>query len=105
MSRRDWNILAPYFGIGAPRKAKPKATPKPRERAADRKARELAKPLAERIGCDLERIDGGLNVWPPASLADTARDPYEGDHYAADWPEALAMLQAYAAIVDGAETK
>lgn len=60
-----------------------------------RKARELAKPLAKQLGVEVERLEGsGFNVWPPRGLA-TGADPFEGDHYAADWSEVLKMVQAY----------
>lgn len=60
-----------------------------------RKARELAKPLAKRLGVEVERLAGsGFNVWPPRALQAGA-DPFEGDHYAADWSEVLKMVQAY----------
>lgn len=60
-----------------------------------RKARELARPLAKKLGVEVERLDGsGFNVWPPRALQAGA-DPFEGDHYAADWSEVLTMVLAY----------
>ncbi len=44
-----------------------------------------------------------MNVWPPKGLA--GEDPFEGDHYATDWVEALSMVQRYAAaIAEAAQT-
>ena len=34
---------------------------------------------------------------PPVATED---DPFEGDHFADDWPEALNMPEAYAAALD-----
>ena len=63
-----------------------------------RKAREHAKALAHKHGIEIESFpDGGMMVWPPAGLED---DPFEGDHFANDWHEALNMLKAYAAALD-----
>lgn len=60
-----------------------------------RKARELAKPLAKRLAVEVERLgSAGFNVWPPRALQAGA-DPFEGDHYAADWSAVLKMVQAY----------
>lgn len=59
-----------------------------------RKARELAKPLAKKHGIELERIEGGINVWPPKDMV--LADPWEGDHYAQDWSEVLLMVRTYA---------
>lgn len=62
-----------------------------------RVARQEARRLAKEHGIDIERLrDGGMNVWPPKGFA--GDDPYEGDHFAADWGEALPMVRAYAGI-------
>lgn len=77
--------LGALFGPEAPKRGDP-----------HRKARELARPLAKLLGVEVEPLEGsGFNVWPPRALAAGA-DPFEGDHYAADWSEVLKMVQAYA---------
>lgn len=69
----------------------------PRRGDPHRKARERAKALAARLGVEVERLaGGGMNVWPPRGLASHA-DPFEGDHYAQDWPDALQRVEAYEA--------
>jgi len=62
-----------------------------------RAAREKAKLIASTLHVELERRKGesGLNVWPTKPLD---ADPFEGDHYAEDWQDALLRLNAYAAI-------
>ncbi|MFC5550169.1 hypothetical protein [Massilia aerilata] len=68
--------------------------PAPRKQDTQRKAREQAKALAHTHGIEIERLrDGGFNVWPPKAFA--GDDPHDGDHYAADWEEALAHVRAY----------
>ena len=108
--QNDRDALAEYFPRGRPLPTLAKglsalfAARKPkkaRESAATRKAREYAKPTAAEYEVEIERIDGGFNVWPPASIADTPRDPFEGDHFADDWQGVARMVRAYAAIVDG----
>jgi hypothetical protein len=59
-----------------------------------RKVREAAKALAKEHNIEIEPIDSGFNVWPPRGFA--GPDPYEDDHYAQDWSQALEMVQAYA---------
>lgn len=67
-----------------------------------RRAREQAKPLAQAIGCDVEPLrPHGMNVWPPRGLAEEL-DPFDGDHFASDWTEALDMLKQYERIVQAA---
>lgn len=62
-------------------------------------ARRQAKALAGEHGFEIEKLDGGgFNVWAPAAIADTPNDPYDGDHYASDWHEVLAMAKEYARI-------
>ena len=39
----------------------------------------------------------GMMVWPPVGLED---DPFESDHFANDWHEALNMFKAYAVVLD-----
>ena len=63
-----------------------------------RKARERTKALAHKHGIEIERFpDGGMMLWPPAGIED---DPFEGDHFANDWHEALSMPEACAAALD-----
>ena len=70
-------------------------TPAPARRAdPHRKARELAKPLAKLHGIELEKIEGGWNVWPPKTFSQA--DPWDGDHMAQDWSEVLLMVRTYA---------
>ncbi len=62
-------------------------------------ARRKAKALALEHDFEIEKVEGGgFNVWPPAPIADTLKDPYDGDHYAADWNEVLAMAKEYSRI-------
>jgi hypothetical protein len=65
----------------------------PRATDPQRRAREEAKRLAGLHGICLEKLGGGINVWPPRGYV--AADPYEGDHYAQDWCEALDHIRAY----------
>lgn len=58
---------------------------KTRKPNTQQKARDQAMRLAAQHHIEIERLDGGMNVWPPASVADTPADPYGGDHYAEDW--------------------
>ena len=61
-----------------------------------RKAREESKRLAAPLGVEIEKCRGdGFNVWPPADMM-PADDPHDGDHYANDWTEVLAMVRIYA---------
>lgn len=59
-----------------------------------RKAREEAKRLAKLAGVEIERLGPGMNVWPPRGFE--LPDPWDGDHYAQDWHEALDRVRAYA---------
>lgn len=68
--------------------------PRPRVPDPQRKAREEAKRLAKAAGIEIERIGAGMNVWPPQAYKQP--DPWEGDHYAQDWHEALDMVRTYA---------
>lgn len=69
----------------------------PRERKPDiyRKQREEAKKLAVQHGIEIERkgLESGMNVWPFKGFKGI--DPYEEDHYAGDWDEALTRVRAY----------
>ena len=63
-----------------------------------RKACERARAPAHKHDIEIERFpDGGMMVWPPVGLED---DPFESDHFANDWHEALNMLKAYAVVLD-----
>lgn len=76
---------------------KPTPTRKP---DAQRKAREEAKRFAALHGIAIEALKGGgMNVWPPRSFH--LQDPWEGDHYAQDWSEALPMVRTYAGLEQG----
>ena len=76
-------MLAQTFKPAAPRRTDP-----------HRRAREQAKRLASLVGCEIEPMSGGgMNVWAPANCAS---DPYDGDHYAADWSDALERVRRYA---------
>jgi hypothetical protein len=60
-----------------------------------RLARETSKRLAAEHGITVEKLPGGgMNVWPPAECP---LDPFDGDHYAQDWAEAVERVRAYAA--------
>lgn len=61
-----------------------------------RKARELAKPLAAQHKIEIERDGHCLIVYPPAGYKGV--DPWDGNHYAEDWAEALVMIRHYAGI-------
>lgn len=72
--------------------------PTPKKPDTLRRQREEARTLAAAHDIEIEKFrEGGMNVWPPKTL-DDARDPFDGDHYAADWAEALSMLKQYAAL-------
>jgi hypothetical protein len=76
--------------------------PAARKPDTQRKAREETKRLAALVGCDIEKCGGGWNVWPPKADSrgqphpGTVTDPFEGDHYAQDWEEALVIASHYA---------
>lgn len=73
------------------------SAPATRKPDSFRAAREEAKRLAAEHAIDIERMrDGGMNVWPPKGRA--VDDPFEGDHFACDWGEALRMVRAYAGV-------
>jgi hypothetical protein len=61
-----------------------------------RAAREAAKPLAKEHGILIEREGSVLCVWPPLSFK--GADPWDGDHGAQNWAEALVMVRHYAGI-------
>lgn len=67
--------------------------PTPRKPDVHRKARETATALAKQHGIEIERIEGGFNVWPPRGFS--SLDPYEGDHFASDWSAILPRVEAY----------
>ena len=64
-----------------------------RMRAARLKARELATTL--HVELETTRGESGVDVWPTRNIED---DPFEGDHYALDWEDALQRVQTYAGI-------
>lgn len=71
-----------------------------------RRERDKARRLADRYGVELERLaGGGMNVWPPRALVFGTEldDPYDGDHYAIDWEEALERVRAYARLMGATE--
>ena len=74
------------------------SAPAPKKPDTQRKHREEAKSLAQKHCIEIEALRPGFNVWPPASVADTDRDPFAGDHYADDWQEVAVMVKQYAAI-------
>lgn len=48
------------------------------------------------IEVETERMDDHVNIWVTDSeLGGAGNDPYEGDHIAEDWKEALEMVQGY----------
>lgn len=67
------------------------------EAAARVKARRLAK--AHNIDIETYRTDGhtSIIVWGPKGV-DLDVDPFEGDHYADDWADALERVQTYASL-------
>ncbi len=71
--------------------------PAVRKPDTQRHQREKAKALAAALRFELEPAEGGkLNVWPAKDWRHA--DPFEGDHCAEDWRQALDMLQQYAAL-------
>ena len=80
-------MIAPYFRPAAPK------SPARRHRAARYKARKLAATL--HLELETFRGETGLNVWPTKPIDD---DPFDGDHYAEDWEDALGRIRSYAAI-------
>jgi len=80
-------MIAPYFRPSAPK------SPAQRHRAARHKARKLAATL--HLELETFRGETGLNVWPTKPIDD---DPFDGDHYAEDWEDALGRIRSYAAI-------
>ena len=68
--------------------------PAPRKPDQFRLEREGAKRMAADCGAVIEPLgkDGGMNVWPPKGLEG---DPFDGDHYCADWQEAYIMVRTY----------
>jgi hypothetical protein len=74
----------------------------PKKLASATPARRKAKLLAQANNIGLNRLNSRdpfpLEVWPYGGLADTAGDPYNGDHYAYSWAEALERVEKYAAI-------
>lgn len=84
--QRSLNDIFGYRG-------KPARRPDP-----DRKHREWAKPVAAEYGIEIERLDGGWNVWPPKALTNKPGwdDPYDGDHFCGNWSEIRTMVSQYA---------
>ena len=67
--------------------------------ASDRaKARRIEKKIGAEIDLEYWREYKDMCVYPPASILDKD-DPYDGDHIADTWGEALQMLQDYEKIV------
>ena len=62
-----------------------------------RAARQKAKKLAATLHVQIETFKGesGLNVWPTKRID---LDPFDGDHHAQDWSDALQRVQTYAEI-------
>lgn len=75
---------------------------------AEAKARRAAQALIKQhdIDVEVERwwVDGGVYtriiVWGPKGV-DLANDPYEGDHYAQNWADALERVQTYVKVLHG----
>lgn len=61
-----------------------------------RAAREAAKPIAAEHGITIERDGHCVVVYPPRGF--TGTDPWDGNHYAEHWGEALVMVRHYAGI-------
>jgi hypothetical protein len=80
-------MIAPYFRPTAPK------SPAQRHRAARYKARKLAATL--HLELETFRGETGVNVWPTKHIED---DPFDGDHYAEDWEDALGRIRSYAVI-------
>mgnify|MGYP000007546961 FL=1 len=71
----------------------------PKKSDTQRRQREEAKQLASEHGIELEKLrEGGMNVWPPKALPDCL-DPFDGDHFAEDWTDALSMVKQYVAAL------
>jgi hypothetical protein len=62
-------------------------------RAARVKARKLVATL--HVELETTRGEAGVNVWPTRNIES---DPFEGDHYAVDWDDALQRVQTYAGV-------
>ncbi len=79
--------LAAYFRAPAPKSSG----------HLNRSARQKAKKLAATLHVELEKAQGeaGVNVWPTRQVE---VDPFEGDHYAQDWADALQRVQTYAGM-------
>ena len=62
--------------------------------------RTKARRIEKQIGAEIElwKAYGDMCVYPPSSILDED-DPYEGDHHAGTWGQALEMLKDYAKIV------
>ncbi len=91
-------LLGLEKSLGQIFRAKKKKAPDPH-----RRHREQAKKLAAQHTIEIERLEGGgMNVWPPSSIADDS-DPFQGDHFANDWQDALAMVEEYARLVPAKE--
>ena len=74
---------------------KPKISADP-YKAQEAKARREAHRLAARIGVEIERhADIGRWYVSHPDLLDTGADPWEGDHYAEDWRDALERVRVY----------
>lgn len=80
-------LIAAYIQPTAP------ASPHQRHRAARHKARKLAATL--HLELETFRGETGVNVWPTKNIDN---DPFDGDHYAEDWADALGRVRSYATI-------
>ena len=78
-----------------------KDTAAKREEAARRKARALAK--EHNIDIETYRDSGytSIIVWGPKGV-DLDNDPFEGDHYADDWQDALERVEEYIKVREAA---
>ena len=81
--------LAAYFRPSAPKSSG----------HLHRTARQKSQRLAATLYVQLETSKGeaGVNVWPTRRVD---VDPFEGDHYAQDWADALQRVQTYAGITE-----
>lgn len=77
--------------------SEPRSEPKPRKKP--RTWRVIAKELDIQIDTDMGM--DSIGVFPPESIADTDRDPYEGDHYVFDVKEARGRVLDYEHVLQG----
>lgn len=76
---------------------------KPKRDTLQDSARAKAKRLATQHGIEIEvdRWDGysRIVVWGFDGVLDSGFDPFEGDHYAEDWSDALERVEAYVEVL------